>query len=128
MLEHTVALAARLAGLVLLLVGVWGAVQVLGEAWDLYRDPDTVERFAEAVERGTHIDRILVPGNRQALGSGEGSYPATGDDFRPSHILGWVLAVVLLLLLGRLAYWILMAGSTLVVPSGWATRRAGAKR
>ncbi len=109
---------ARLAGLLLLLVGVWGAVQVLGQAWNLYRDPDSVSRFAEAVERGTHIDRALLPANRRSSAADNSGYAATGNDFRPSHILGWVVAIILLLVLGRLAYWLLVAGSLLLRPEG----------
>lgn len=113
LIDHVGTALARLAGLVLLLVGVWGAVQVLGQAWDLYRNPDSVSRFGEAVERGTHIDRALLPANRRSSGTGD-SYAATGDDFRPSHVLGWVVAIIMLLVLGRLAYWLLVAGSLLL--------------
>jgi len=127
-LDQTAASLARIAGLILLLVGVWAAVQVLGEAWELYRHPDRVSRFADAVEQGTHIDRALLPANRRATTTGESGYAATGDDFRPSHILGWALAIILLLVLGRLAYWILLAGSSLAHPTGWPDRRRQGKR
>lgn len=121
--EQTTTLVARVAGLVLLLVGVWGAIQVVGEAWQLYRSPDTVSRFAEAVERGTHIDRILLPANRRAQPDGQGNHAASSDQFRPSHILGWVLAIALLLLVGRLCFWILLAGAKLTY--GPAQDRSG---
>ena len=51
----------RLAGLVLLCIGLWAAVAIIKEAWALYQHPNNgaVERFARAIDQGSNLDRLL---------------------------------------------------------------------
>ena len=53
----------RLAGLLLLCIGLWTAVAIIKEAWGLYQNPNNgaVERFAQAIDQGSHLDRLLSP-------------------------------------------------------------------
>ena len=118
-LQGVLGLLARLAGVVLLFVGLWTGIQVMGEAWNLYQEPSAIHGFAEAVETGSNIDKLLTPGS-DARASGEGEsnqprYAATGDDFRPSYFLAWVIVLFTLLLIGRLAFWAIKTGGELVL-------------
>ena len=51
----------RLIGLGLLLFGLWVAVQTIQIVLELYQTPESIERFATAIERGSNIDKALGP-------------------------------------------------------------------
>lgn len=69
----------RLAGLVLLCIGLWTAVAIIKEAWALYQNPNNgaVERFAQAIDQGSHLDRLLSP---KRLSNMTGSIAGTGGN------------------------------------------------
>lgn len=129
----------RAFGLVLLLFGLWLALQVLNEAWQLYHEPGRIERFAQAVEKGSNIDRSIAPlqfegateddtesdastspnvygeeaeqaQQRQDTGQANAHYR-----FRLSYYVAWVLALLLLLLLARIALAAVRTGGELVL-------------
>ncbi|MBE0439020.1 MAG: hypothetical protein IBX57_04485 [Gammaproteobacteria bacterium] len=50
----------RVLGLVMLLVGLYVGIKVILEAWHLYEQPQRIERFATAIEQGSHIDSLLA--------------------------------------------------------------------
>ena len=52
----------RLTGIGLMAVGLWVGVEVVIEAWALYRDPDRIQVFANALERGMNINAMLAEG------------------------------------------------------------------
>ncbi len=118
-LQDVLGLLARLAGVLLLIVGLWTGIQVMGEAWNLYQEPAGIHGFAQAVETGSNIDKLLTPGSdTRASAGGESNQPryaATGDDFRPSYFLAWVIVLFSLLLIGRLAFWAIKTGGELVL-------------
>jgi disulfide bond formation protein DsbB len=118
-LQRVLGLLTRLGGIILVIVGLWTGIQVIGEAWDLYQNPGNIHRFAAAVEAGSNIDKLLLPGNRAQQSEGDASftpqYAATGDDFRPSYFLAWVIVLFALLLIGRLAFWAIKTGGELVL-------------
>ena len=122
----TLIILARAGGLVLLAVGIVTMTRVAFEAWSLYKEPARIVRFAEAVERGSNIDKVLLPSNRgQGTGSStvtEQRYAASGDDLRPSYFLAWIVAIPLLLAIGVLALWATKAGAELTV-YGWPHTR-----
>ncbi len=126
-LAGVLALLARIGGLVLLLVGLWFGVKVIGEAWGLYQHPESIQRFADAVESGSNIDKALLSGNRNDAGQNQQSagFPASGDDFRPSYFLTWIIVPVMLLILGRLAAWAVYAGGRLALTGSVARLRPG---
>ena len=117
----TIVFLARVGGLILLAVGIVTMTRVAYEAWTLYQEPANISRFAEAVERGSNIDKLLVPGNRRS-GTAEPTYSATGGDLKPSYFLAWTVAIPLLLTIGLLALWAIRAGAELTV-YGWLQPR-----
>jgi disulfide bond formation protein DsbB len=113
---------ARAAGLALLLVGLWAGVKVVFEAWGLYRDPSAVERLARIVDRASHVDSLVAPRPAAPTGSEGGARPAPPSPqdsaFRPSYFIAWVIAILLLLLVGKLASWIARAGGAVAIVAG----------
>src|SRR5205823_13644738 len=59
----------RLAGVLLLLVGLVVGIQVVMEAWDLYRSPEYIERFSWAIEKGTNLDKSIAALTKSPLPS-----------------------------------------------------------
>lgn len=129
-IAHTV---VRACGFVLLSVGLWIALAVIAEAWSLYQKPQKVERFALAIEQGSHLDRALAnTTSGRALASEEDTpaelgararvSPATGAadnpegaSFRLSYFVAWILIILLLMLIGRLAIAAVKTGGELVL-------------
>ena len=129
-IAHTV---VRACGFVLLSVGLWIALAVIAEAWSLYQKPQKVERFALAIEQGSHLDRALAnTTSGRALASEEDApaelgararvTPATGAadnpegaSFRLSYFVAWILIILLLMLIGRLAIAAVKTGGELVL-------------
>ncbi len=129
-IAHTV---VRASGFVLLSVGLWIALAVIAEAWSLYQKPQKVERFALAIEQGSHLDRALASTTSgRALASEEDApaelgararvTPATGAadnpegaSFRLSYFVAWILIILLLMLIGRLAIAAVKTGGELVL-------------
>lgn len=130
------AFIVRALGLVLLLFGLWLALAVLHEAWQLYHEPDRIERFANAIEKGSNIDRSIAPlqlgepDTRTGTGAADpGAYsnrtaPAearteAGDEpqyrLRLSYYIAWIIALLLLLLVARIALGVVRTGGELVL-------------
>jgi hypothetical protein len=111
----------RLAGLVLLGVGLWAAVGVIQEAWGIYENPRTsrVDAVAVAIEEATHIDTIVAPPARaEAAASGSAANaPAAkaGQPFRLSYFIAWPIVLLLLLLVGRLSMAAIKTGGELAL-------------
>jgi disulfide bond formation protein DsbB len=99
----------QVTGIILLLVGLWIGVKVILEAWDLYQEPQRMERFAQAIERGSNIDKMLTP-LRQT-----GENPAPEDNFRMSYFFAWAIALVLLLVIAKIAVWTIRMGGELAL-------------
>lgn len=123
-------LVVRGLGLVLLVVGLIVALTVIVSAWKLYLSPTHIERFAQAVERGSHLDFALSGASQrgqQQLDSsdraGVSSAPATTSSastapqtgFRFSYFAAWLIAILLLLLIGRLAIAAVRTGGELAL-------------
>ncbi len=111
-------------GFVLLIVGLWVALAVLLEAWSLYRSPVGIERFAQAIEQGSRIDQSLARAGQdktepdEAAPSGAPPKAQVGDSvlgFRLSYFIAWVIAILLLMLIGRLAIAAVKTGGELVL-------------
>ncbi|MEX2515842.1 MAG: hypothetical protein WD572_02860 [Gammaproteobacteria bacterium] len=127
----------RAIGMLLLLFGMWLSLEVLNEAWQLYNDPTRIERFAKAIEKGSNIDRSIAPLQISSAPAEPGNlstYPdgrpkpaspapaATAETltnpeyrFRLSYFVGWIVALLLLLLLARIAIGIVRTGGELVL-------------
>jgi hypothetical protein len=88
-------------GVVLVLIGLGVGLRVIGEAWGLYRHPERIAYFVEAIERGSNLDQLTVP--RPPGDSAVGDEELTAPPFRLAYFAAWVIVIVLLLLVGRLA-------------------------
>lgn len=121
-------LVVRGFGLVLLVVGLIVALTVIGSAWSLYLSPTHIERFAQAVEQGSHLDltlsRTTQHGQQQldsADSAGVSATPrtpssiATQPGLRLSYFMAWLIAILLLLLVGRLAIAAVRTGGELAL-------------
>ena len=123
-------LVVRGFGLVLLVVGMIVALTVIVSAWSLYLAPTHIEGFAQAVERGSHLDLTLARATQrgqQQLDSSDraGVSPAprtpssaalaTQPGFRFSYFMAWLIAILLLLLVGRLAIAAVRTGGELAL-------------
>ena len=117
-------LVVRGFGLVLMVIGLWIALGVLSEAWSLYKVPANIERFALAIEEGSHLDATLTSARRELAPPDEAvaGTDGTGDPpmepppaFRLSYFAAWVLAILILMLVGRLAIAAIKAGGELVL-------------
>ncbi len=119
--EAVLRIIVRVVGIGLVVVGAWIGVSTVEEAWDLYRDPGRVERFALAIEQGSGIDTTLASASGAASGQQEG--------FRPSYFLSWIVAILLLLVVAKVAVWMIVAGGKLTIPEPrvWITGRAAAR-
>lgn len=131
------AFVVRAIGLILLLFGLWLALEVLNEAWQLYHEPQRIERFAEAIEQGSNIDRSIAPlqlelpdrpgdqgdeldryGRDDAPAAQRApESAATEPQYRLSlaYYVAWVIALLLLLLLARIALGVVRTGGELVL-------------
>ncbi|NNM01438.1 MAG: hypothetical protein HKO62_11855 [Gammaproteobacteria bacterium] len=108
--------AVRGFGILLLLVGLFITLKVVFEAWALYRDPGRIEAFAVAIEKGSNLDRALMPVRDEvdANQSGAAADAASGAP-RVSYFVAWVLALLLLMLVGRLALGAVRVGGELAL-------------
>lgn len=128
------AIFVRILGFILLLAGLWVAFEVLFEAWDLYQQPEKIERFARAIEKGSNIDKSLVTLRDSVVAAPaeettgadtqesirpyeetRNSTQASGDNVRVSYFLAWVIAILLLLLIARIALGVIKTGGELVL-------------
>ena len=120
-------LVVRAFGFVLLVVGLVVALMVVGSAWALYKNPENIESFARAVEHGSNLDLTLsnatAAGRHQLDANGESaadtaavsSVGDTSPAFRFSYFVAWLLAILLLLLVGRLAIAAVRTGGELAL-------------
>lgn len=122
---------ARIAGLALLVVGLWTAIAIIREAWVIYNEPRNprIEAFARAIEAGTHLDALLdvdpprtSTDQRQqegetsgAIDSLRGGATPSKQPFRFSYFLAWGFVFVMLLLLSRLAIAAIKTGADLAL-------------
>ncbi len=118
----------RILGLILLLAGMWVAIQVLLTARDLYEHPEQIERFAVAIEKGSNIDKTLAPIRDSLIvdsnpDSEVQNYEETKQrpsstgtsNVRVSYFFAWIIAFLLLLLIGRISLTAIKTGGELVL-------------
>jgi len=130
-----VGLIVRVLGALLLVVGLLVALKVISEAWSLYRHPQGIEPLVVAIERGSGLDRVMAPHDRERRMARphEGIPPTSGerkqapadgveagsmvnaDDFRLAYFPAWFIAILMLLLIGRLAIAAIHTGGQLAL-------------
>lgn len=120
--QQLLAMLVRLLGLAFLIIGIGAAVMILREAWTLYQEPARIERFADAIERGSNLDKIFaLPAEERAESTAEGEAtggadaPAGRTDFRPSYFASWFLVLLLMLVGSIVAISAVSAGGRLVL-------------
>lgn len=96
----------RLVGIVLLLFGLWAGVKIMLEGFTLYQDPIKIEAFAQAIERGSNIDKALAPETDNEYVKG---------DFRLSYFFAWVIVLTLLMLVSMIAFTAIRTGGELAL-------------
>jgi hypothetical protein len=108
----------RLIGVCLLVAGLVLAALVMLEAWALYKNPDRIQDFAAAVERGSNIDKTLAP-RRSGEGLASLSLGQSEDpgaiSIRLSYFFAWFIVFILMLLLSRIAITAVSTGGKLAL-------------
>ena len=110
-------IVVRAFGFLLMIVGLWIGLKAINEAWGLYKEPQNIERFAVAIEKGSNLDKAL-----SSVQSGSSAEKASGQSqsesilgFRLSYFAAWLLALLLLMLVGRLALAAVKTGGELAL-------------
>ncbi|MGQ0658805.1 MAG: hypothetical protein ACT4NU_12050 [Chromatiales bacterium] len=126
----TMSWLVRLAGLALLVVGLWTAITIILEAWTIYTNPRSqrVEAFARAIEDATHLDAMLTPKRAVPPTPGAGATGDVGsdrsasarptgptDELRMSYFIAWAILLMMLLLVGRLSIAAIRTGGELAL-------------
>jgi hypothetical protein len=124
----------RLVGVTLLIVGLWAAIEVINEAWGLYRNPAEIERFARAIDKGSNIDKLIAPSKQKNLtqpsalsdeqdgilsennptAMGEQN-PTEDNSLRLSYYVAWIIVLLLLMLIARIALSAIKTGGELAL-------------
>ena len=119
--QQFLAVLVRLLGLCFLVVGVGAAVIILNEAWMLYQEPERIDRFAVAIERGSNLDKIFTlsegEAGETAAGDTQAETPAPSErgNLRLSYFAGWFLVLLLMLVGSIVAISAVSAGGRLVL-------------
>ena len=124
----------RLVGVALLIVGLWASIEVINEAWGLYRNPAEIERFARAIDKGSNIDKLIAPSKQKNLtqpsalsdeqdgilsennptAMGERN-PTEDNSLRLSYYVAWIIVLLLLMLIARIALSAIKTGGELAL-------------
>ena len=114
----------RLMGIFMLLVGLWMGVKVITEVWGLYRGPHHIERFADAIDKGSNLDKVLANFSsrkprrvkeREGLVEETQATEKKNESLRVSYFLAWIIVIFLLMLIGRLALAAIKTGGELAL-------------
>lgn len=112
-------LIIRALGILLLLIGLWVAIEILSAAQDLYENPEKIERFSIAIEKGSNIDKALAPQSVQVSTNGDGSNQTSSatnkDQLRLSYFCAWVIVLLLMLLIARISLTAIKTGGELAL-------------
>jgi len=113
------------AGFILMFIGLWVGLKVMSEAWALYQEPQNIERLGLAIEKGSNLDKALASAESAKASQKEGSARAALASsscvrevnatlgFRLSYFVAWVIGILLLMLVGRLAIAAIKTGGEL---------------
>ena len=113
--QGALGIIVRLTGIGLLAVGLWVGVEVVVEAWALYRDPARIQVFADALERGMNIDAMMAELTRPDVGADGAVQPSSPLGI--AFLLAWFIAPMLLFTVGYLAMSAVRTGGMLALGS-----------
>lgn len=88
---------AALFGLALLGFGLWAIGGAIYVVWGLFEDPASIESFA-----------------RPFLESAKLAVPLEKTGEAPAYLIAWFIAILLLLVMGKLGDWSISAGARLI--------------
>ena len=103
-------LLVRLSGIVLLSIGLLAGLKIMLDGFQLYREPARIEVFAQAIEKGSNIDRTLAPDNGDEL--------RNDGNFRMSYFAAWAIVLTLLLFISMIAFTAIRTGGELLKSAG----------
>ena len=119
---ETLAVIVRLLGLVMLIVGLFIGIKVIFEAWSLYDEPQRIERFAKAIDHGSNLDNLITsfsqktPTRKSNVEQITPAQPSSQQaSLRVSYFLAWIIAILLLMVIGGLASSAIRTGGQLAL-------------
>lgn len=116
-----ISIVVRLLGLSMLVIGLFIGVKVILEAKALYDQPQRIERFANAIEQGSHLDSLFTSFTERTLGDETNDEPVLLSERKKHNVisityfLAWFLALILLMVIGGLASSAIKAGGQLAL-------------
>jgi hypothetical protein len=110
----------RVVGVVVLFVGLWVGIKIILEAWALYEQPQRIVRFADDIQKHSHIDGIigsLGAATGAATGADKAQRAGSGPDngLRLSYFAAWFIALLLIFVIGSLAMSAITTGGQLAL-------------
>jgi disulfide bond formation protein DsbB len=115
----------RLLGLTMLLIGLFIGIKVIFEAWHLYKEPQNIERFADAIEQGSHLDvmlakftpqpKVKAENNETTIQPVSPTVQTNAESLRLTYFLAWIIAILLLMVVGGLASSAIRTGGQLAL-------------
>jgi hypothetical protein len=131
--ESITAILVRLVGVVVLVVGLFVGLLVLHTAWNLLQKPETILPFAQEIETRSQLNAFIhswcqilltVLHEYTAMASTRVVFSAktiaaleNGLKLDLSYFAAWGLTVIVLLLIGRIAFWTLSTGAQVALAS-----------
>lgn len=138
-IQQITSVIVRLIGMMVLFVGLYVGLKVILEAWGLYQQPERIEVFAAAIERGSNIDQIFsaavqgmsteisddvvipadgAPTDSASPAEERSAMPqssASGKGLRLSYFAAWLIVMMLFLIIGSLAMSAISTGGRLAL-------------
>ncbi|MFW5446876.1 MAG: hypothetical protein ACKE8G_01950 [Methylophagaceae bacterium] len=111
----------RSLGLIMLIIGLYVGIKVIFAAWELYDEPQKIERFSDAIDHGSNLDSTLSSFTASALSvettdaTPRSDISKADDSLRVSYFLAWFLAVLLLMIISGLAMSAIKTGGQLAL-------------
>jgi uncharacterized membrane protein len=114
-----IGIIVRLLGLVMLIIGLVVAVKVILEAWSLYEKPVHIERFADAIEQGSSLDKLLNNFAQAEINTNDQQANSLKRKQQPSlrvtYFIAWIVVILLLLVIGGIAMSAIKTGGQLAL-------------
>jgi len=114
-----IGIIVRLLGLVMLIIGLVVAVKVILEAWSLYEKPAHIERFADAIEQGSSLDKLLNNFAQTEIDSSDEQLHnlkrKQQPNLRVTYFIAWIIVILLLLVIGGIAMSAIKTGGQLAL-------------
>ncbi|MCP5143867.1 MAG: hypothetical protein H6978_03485 [Gammaproteobacteria bacterium] len=98
-------------GIALMIIGAVVMLRVMYEGWALYRHPERIGYFVTAIEQGTNLDQVTFNRPDEATGLNQSNAPP----FRIAYFAAWIIVILLLLLVCRLALGAIRTGTDLAM-------------